>query len=1128
MFIFIGAMSLSGPDALAAESTAAQPAPPPPTANIARACDQAAAGFGHGEASRRYQIGLLAIDTPRAIRTCAHAALKATSQPRMLFNLGRAAFAARRFAFARRALDKAIAAGDAPAMLLRARMHRRGLAGPVDTEAEYRLIKRAAQLDHPDAVFLLGVSHEYGGPIPRDLAKAKVAYRKAIESGSLGALLRLARLEGGARGHPINEPRSQALFRQARNRLEALAETNTPYALRQLGGLYAKGQGVKQDHKKAYDLFHRARSAGDLVAVGDLGWALKRGLGVEQDVDAACDLFELRSKWSAPNALNSLGVCFGTGKGRIKDRARAAELYAQAADRRNYWGIRNLATWHDKGIHFPKDPARAVAYWGRGVKIGDPVSMRRLGYSFETGRGVDKDRTKACALYVEAESLGDATATNNLGGCFENAWIGDAPDYDKARQLYARAIDRGDTYANKNLGDLYYAGNGVDVDYPRALALYRIAAEAGHAAAMNDIGYMIDAGDGTAQNSRAGCDWYKKATEKNYRLSIRNLALCFRDGDGREKNITHALELLARAAKAGDVRSLTLSANIYADDAFDRKDMPRAFDLFQEAAAQGSTPAMRKIAHLYSEGDGVEKNDTLACDWLEKASAGKDTAAANDLGVCFLDGVGRPQDADRARDLFELAAGEDNQAALFNLANYYARRPELPDSASRATYYYGRSGDQGEMAGRLEYARRLYEGIGIAADRRGACKRYRAARAEIEEPTAWLLNTVAHCTSLAARTAREERTATELFEGAAKAGSLTAMRNLAVRFHEGTGAKKNIEQSVDWFVLALEKGHTELLHEYMEAPYVWSRRFRRRLQRRLRDKGVYDGPINGRVTEAFEVALYDRAVGGEAGKSTDRLRQSFLRITRPKTPRGMLVRLCRSQEKKPQRLLIINHGLTTDGSVRRRYRPDICGPLAEYFAKEGYAVAFPLRRGYGETGGPFVEGGRRRGCDRARDFIQAGRMIADDISAALDELAQLPGIDPTEAIILGHSGGGWGTIAAASRPDPRIAAYVNFSGVHGSRRGKPNGNCGPRQLVKAARMFGKTAKTPMLWLYVENDTHVGPAVARRLQKAFTKAGGRATLHMFPPYNDEGHQLFETQGLPIWGPVVREWLAKRSG
>ena len=126
-------------------------------------------------------------------------------------------------------------------------------------------------------------------------------------------------------------------------------------------------------------------------------------------------------------------------------------------------------------------------------------------------------------------------------------------------------------------------------------------------------------------------------------------------------------------------------------------------------------------------------------------------------------------------------------------------------------------------------------------------------------------------------------------------------------------------------------------------------------------------------------------------------------------------------------------------------------------------------------------------------------------------------------MVVGHSGGGWGAMALAGRNPGGVRALINFSGGHGSQRGSPNGNCGPAPIVKGAGTLGKTARKPMLWLYVQNDFYIGPQLARQMHQAFEKSGGRARLDILPAYENEGHYLFEDDGVPIWGPIIAKWL-----
>ncbi|MFC2344547.1 tetratricopeptide repeat protein [Campylobacter sp.] len=58
-----------------------------------------------------------------------------------------------------------------------------------------------------------------------------------------------------------------------------------------LGILYSNGQGVKQDIKKAVELFSKACEAGDIKGCYNLGFSYASGQGVNKDKQAAKKYF---------------------------------------------------------------------------------------------------------------------------------------------------------------------------------------------------------------------------------------------------------------------------------------------------------------------------------------------------------------------------------------------------------------------------------------------------------------------------------------------------------------------------------------------------------------------------------------------------------------------------------------------------------------------------------------------------------------------------------------------------------------------------------------------------------------------------------------------------------------------
>jgi dienelactone hydrolase len=235
------------------------------------------------------------------------------------------------------------------------------------------------------------------------------------------------------------------------------------------------------------------------------------------------------------------------------------------------------------------------------------------------------------------------------------------------------------------------------------------------------------------------------------------------------------------------------------------------------------------------------------------------------------------------------------------------------------------------------------------------------------------------------------------------------------------------------------------------------------------------------------------------------------------------MRLCLPPGSTPLPLAMVNHGMPRDEAERAHYAPYPCDAEAiRWFVSQGFAVAVPIRRGYGPEGGTWAE---EFYC-RPADFATSAREAARDMDAALGFARGLPEIDAARpAIVVGQSAGGWGALAFASRNPHGVAAIVNFAGGVGGRAGwMPNTNCGVDFLVKEAGEFGTTARVPSLWLYTANDSFFAPEIANAMHRAFTASGGGAELAMLPAWGGDGHRLFFGQsGSDTWGPVVAGFL-----
>ncbi len=197
--------------------------------------------------------------------------------------------------------------------------------------------------------------------------------------------------------------------------------------------------------------------------------------------------------------------------------------------------------------------------------------------------------------------------------------------------------------------------------------------------------------------------------------------------------------------------------------------------------------------------------------------------------------------------------------------------------------------------------------------------------------------------------------------------------------------------------------------------------------------------------------------------------------------------------------------------------------LTAWLVVHGYAVLIPERPGHGATGGPFLES---EGWCLSPHYIEAGRAIAQTIDAAIGFMRGQSFVRKDHILVIGNSAGGWGGLAVASENEPFIAGVVNFSGGLGGReKHKPDNNCAPDQLVAAAAAFGRTARTPSLWLYSSNDTFFAPHLSQAMAAAYRGAGGRIDYALLPPVRGDGHALISTSGNEAsWQPQLSRFLA----
>jgi len=239
-------------------------------------------------------------------------------------------------------------------------------------------------------------------------------------------------------------------------------------------------------------------------------------------------------------------------------------------------------------------------------------------------------------------------------------------------------------------------------------------------------------------------------------------------------------------------------------------------------------------------------------------------------------------------------------------------------------------------------------------------------------------------------------------------------------------------------------------------------------------------------------------------------------------PVSLEVILVRPLEPGRYPTVVFHHGSTGDGSNPSLFGQTFTSPaVARFFVQRGWMVAFPQRRGRGQSDGLYDEGFApdRSGYSCREDLAVGGaRRALEDLDAITDWIRSRADVDTTRLLIGGSSRGGILAVThTAERPDAYLGA-LNFVG------GWIEEGCGDYRAINR-RLFVEGAAFPgtSLWIYGENDSFYTLAYSRTNFDAYQMAGGLATMHELaraPGLN--GH--FVVNDPDLWTELVDGYLA----
>ncbi|HUQ77144.1 MAG TPA: prolyl oligopeptidase family serine peptidase [Burkholderiales bacterium] len=257
-----------------------------------------------------------------------------------------------------------------------------------------------------------------------------------------------------------------------------------------------------------------------------------------------------------------------------------------------------------------------------------------------------------------------------------------------------------------------------------------------------------------------------------------------------------------------------------------------------------------------------------------------------------------------------------------------------------------------------------------------------------------------------------------------------------------------------------------------------------------------------------------------------RLIEERVRIPAP-NGRTIAATVLRPDAQGPFGAVVLNHGVSASARERARESSDLLINAAAVFARRGYVVVMPLRRGFGATGGDMAED---PGSCSNPDYMTAEGKAADDVMAAYDYARALPFVDGSRMILAGQSAGGMVSLFTAGTRNPQgLTAVLSFAaGRGGDPDSTPGVPCAVEPIARVLDQIGKNVRVPVLFHYSENDLFFSPKISRGWYERFNAAGASAEYALQPAFGKDGHYIFgDTLGVRYWLPTVEGFLAKNG-
>lgn len=272
-----------------------------------------------------------------------------------------------------------------------------------------KLLKKAAEQKHPEALYVLATSYELGLGIAQDFNKALDHYNKAMLLGHRDARFNLALLL-------IDDEAGFNDLAKARYLMQRLADDGDVAAQFNLSLMYKDSLATtKADKKQSLLWLSKAAKGGHPDAQNNLGLHYLHGKETKKDSQKAFEWLSKAAEQSMPNAQFNLAMMYERGDGIKANSAEALNLLKSAATLGNMNAQHNLGIKYLLGEQVAKDTRQAVNWLTHAAKQQKKEAQYLLGRIYQEGRDdIQADPQQAENWYLLSAKQGHSESQYHL------------------------------------------------------------------------------------------------------------------------------------------------------------------------------------------------------------------------------------------------------------------------------------------------------------------------------------------------------------------------------------------------------------------------------------------------------------------------------------------------------------------------------------------------------------------------------------------------------------------------------------------------------------------------------------------------------------------------------------------